>query len=187
MAGESTLPAGDCPCGQPAISVLPDGAAVLIRAVVPEDAARLERMFYRLSSNSIYFWRFIPAPHQPYWAAQMGALARVDYADQYALVALVGGEIVGIARYDRGASPEEAEFAIVIEDAWQRRGLGRRLMTRLIAEASQHQVSVFMARILGENRRALRLVAALFAQIQPQWVSGECQVRSPLASLRPAG
>ncbi len=187
MAGESTLPAGGYLCGQPVTSVLPDGAAVLIRAVVPEDAARLERMFYRLSSNTIYFWRFVPTPHQPYWAAQMGALARVDYADQYALVALVGGEIVGIARYDRGTAPEEAEFAIVIEDAWQRRGLGRRLMTRLIVEAGQHQINTFMARILGENRRALRLVAALFANLQSQWVSGECQVRSPLSMLRPVG
>lgn len=165
--------------------MLEDGAAVLIRAVVPEDAARLERMFYRLSSNSIYFWRFVPVPHQPYWAAQMGAMARVDGADHYALVALVAGEIVGIARYDRGGVPGEAEFAIVIEDAWQQRGLGKRLMTRLVLEAGQHQVSVFMARILGENRRALRLVAALFAGLQSQWVSGECQVRSPLALLRP--
>ena len=169
----------------PSINVLPDGAAVLLRAALPEDAARLERMFYRLSPETIHLYTFVAAPRQPHWAARLGALARTDGADHYALVALADGEVVGVARYDRGADPEEAEFGILIEDAWQRRGLGRLLMTRLVEEASRHQVSTFMARILGENRRALRLVAALFANVQSRWESGECQVRSPVSTLRP--
>lgn len=179
MASESSESQGPLP------QVLSDGAAVLIRAALPEDAARLERMFYRLSPDTIYFYTFVPVPRQPYWAARLGALAQTDGSDHYALVALADGEIVGVARYDRGAVPEEAEFAIVIEDAWQRRGLGRLLMTRLVQEASRHQVCTFTARILGENRRALRLVAALFATLQARWDNGECQVRSPVSMLRP--
>ena len=171
-------------CGRPEAVTLADGATVQIRAALPGDEARLRRMFYRLSPNSIYFWMFVPAPKQPYWAANLARLAQVDYTDQYALVALVGGEIVGIARYDRGAAPEEAEFAIVIEDAWQARGLGKLLMRRLIAEADQQHISTFTARILGENRRALRLIGALFAQVQSHYLSGECLVRSPLTALR---
>lgn len=169
----------------PVISALDDGAVVLLRSALPEDAARLERMFYRLSPETIYFYTFVPVPRQPHWAARLGALARADGNDHYALVALVEGEVVGVARYDRGAVPEEAEFAIVIEDAWQRRGLGKLLMTRLVEEASSHQVSTFTARILGENRRALRLVAALFANLQSRWDRGECVVRSPVSMLRP--
>ncbi len=168
----------------PTIRVLGDGVAVQMRAALPEDTARLERMFYRLSPETIYFYTFVAVPRQPYWAARLGALARADGNDHYALVALVDGEVVGVARYDRGASPEEAEFGILIEDAWQRRGLGKLLMTRLVQEASRHQVSTFTARILGENRRALRLVAALFANVQSRWDRGECVVRSPVSMLR---
>src|SRR5579862_3425767 len=163
----------------PSISMLGDGTAVLLRAALPEDAARLERMFYRLSPETIYRYMFVPVPRQPHWAERLGTLARVDGHDHHALVALADGEIVGIARYDRMAAPEEAEFAILIEDAWQQRGLGKLLMTRLIEEANHHQISTFTARILGENRRALRLVAALFADLQSRWDSGECVVRSP--------
>ena len=169
----------------PAIRVLEDGAAVLMRAALPEDAARLERMFYRLSPETIYYYTFVAAPRQPHWAARVGALARADGNDHYALVALVDGEVVGVARYDRGASPEKAEFGILIEDAWQRRGLGKLLMTRLVQEASRHEVNMFMARILGENRRALRLVAALFANVQSCWDRGECVVCSPVSMLKP--
>lgn len=169
----------------PSLSVLSDGAAVLIRAALPEDTARLERMFYRLSPDTIYFYTFVPVPRQPHWAARLGTLAQTDGSDHYALVALAEGEVVGVARYDRGAVPEEAEFAIIIEDAWQRRGLGRLLMTRLVEEASRHQVCTFTAHILGENRRALRLVAALFATLQARWDNGECQVRSSVSMLRP--
>jgi hypothetical protein len=60
-------------------------------------------------------------------------------------------------------------------------------MARLVQEARQRRVGVFTARILGENRNALRLVAALFATVQARYEQGECQVRAPVATLRPVG
>ncbi len=171
----------------PELITLPDGAAVELRAARPGDSARLERMFYRLSPDTIYFWTFVPAHKQPHWAARFGALAQIDYYQQYAVVAMVNGEVVGLARFDREATPGQAEVAIVIEDAWQRRGLGRQLMYRLIEAARRLQITTFTARILGENRRTLRLVAMLFAEIQTEYASGECLVRCRLASHRLAG
>ncbi len=171
----------------PASYVLPDGTTVLIRAARPEDETRLECMFYRLSPETIYFYTFLPVAHQPHWAMRIGALAGADSIDRYALVALVNEEVIGVARYDRDAAPGQAEFALLVEDAWQRQGLGKMLMTWLIKEASCRRVSTFTARILGENQRALRLVAALFASVQARWESGECLVCAPVAALRSAG
>jgi RimJ/RimL family protein N-acetyltransferase len=167
--------------------VLPDGAAVLIRAVRPADAARLERLFYRLSPESIASYFFLPVPQQPRWAERLSEVAQADGVDHGALVALVEGEVVGVARYDRSAASEQAEFALLIEDAWQQRGLGKRLLGRLVKEARRHGVRTFTADILGENRRALRLVGALFATVQPQWYGRECQIQAPTATLRPVG
>ena len=170
----------------PATITLSDGAVVCVRPVTPADEARLRRMFYRLSPGSIYTWMFVPAPKLPERAAVLAALARVDYERQYALVATAGNEIVGIARYDLEAAQEEAELGIIIEDAWQARGLGTLLMRRLIVEASRHQITAFSARVLGENRRALRLIAALFASVQWEWHSGECQAHTRLEALKGA-
>ena len=54
----------------PTSGVLPGGAAVLIRVARPDDAAWLERLFYRLSPESISSYFFLPLPRQPHWAAR---------------------------------------------------------------------------------------------------------------------
>lgn len=164
--------------------VLPDGAAVLIRAVRPGDAALLERLFYRLSPESIASYFFLPLPKLPQWAARLSEIARADGVDHGALVALVDEEIVGVARFDC-TTPGEAEFALLIEDGWQKRGLGKRLLARMINEARRQGVETCRAYIQGENRRALRLVGALFATVQPQWYGPECLIQEPVATLRP--
>src|SRR5262245_24849336 len=95
--------------------VLSARAAVLIGAVRPEDAARLERLFYRLSPESILSYFFAPVPKLPQWAARLAEVAWATGVEHGALVALLGEEIVGVARYDR-ITPEEAEFGLLIED-----------------------------------------------------------------------
>lgn len=168
----------------PSVWVLSDGAVVLIRAVRPEDAARLERLFYRLSPASIVSYYFLPVPKLPHWAARLAEVARADGVEHGALVALVDEEIVGVARYDR-TTPEEAEFGLLIEDGWQGRGLGKRVLGMLIQEARRQGIGTFRAHIQGENRRALRLVGALFATVHPQWYGRECLIQAPTAALRP--
>lgn len=168
----------------PICCVLSDGAAVLIRAVRPEDAARLERLFYRLSPKSILSYFFAPVPQLPQWAARLAEVASTTGAEHGALVALLGEEIVGVARYEH-IGWEEAEFALLIEDGWQGRGLGKRLLGLLVTTAQRQRVTTFRAYILGENGRALRLVGALFATVHPQWYGNVCLIQAPTAALRP--
>lgn len=59
--------------------------------------------------------------------AELDYLTRVDHHDHEALVALVleTQEGVGLARFVRlPEDPEDAEVAIAVADAWQRRGVG---------------------------------------------------------------
>ena len=55
----------------------------------------------------------------------------VGHRDGGSLVAVAGGEIVGHAMYARENGDDEAEVAVVVEDRWQSRGVGKLLLAGL--------------------------------------------------------
>jgi GNAT superfamily N-acetyltransferase len=136
-------------------------------------------MFYRLSPNTIYYRLFVPAPPTPDWAARFAALAIPSEADPAAMVALIHGEVVGCANF-ADTRPREAELALVVEDAWQRQGIGRALLTGLVEEARRRNVEVFNATILGVNSRALRFLTRFFPDADVHLVDREFAVRATL-------
>jgi GNAT superfamily N-acetyltransferase len=183
MAALAIQTTHDLQVSLPAIAVLPDGASMLIRPALASDGAQLQRLFYRLSPTTVYRWSFAPTLSHERWMQTIANLA-IDYDNQYLMVASYAGEIVGIARYDRSPDSQTAEYGIVIEDAWQARGLGKLLMGHLILEASRHDITAFTATILGENRPALRLAAALFDKLTIHWQHGECQISGRLDTFK---
>ena len=163
------------------------------RAIRPDDDVRLERLFYRLSPESLYRRFFSPVPRPN--AAAIHLLVNVDYRDRLALVAVIDDEIVGVARYDRLAAvlptasvdPGEAEAAVIVEDAWQGRGIATRLLWRLSAAAAARGIRTFTGSILGENRKMVDLLHVLGERVELDLVEGEYQVRLHLAELTPPG
>jgi GNAT superfamily N-acetyltransferase len=162
---------------------LADGTVLIVRPIQLLDVGRLERMFTRLSRESVRFRFFSPLPRLP--RATLLRLAEVDHCRRDALVALAGDEIVAVARYsglsDRDPSGEwDAEVAVTVEDAWQHRGVGRRLTRRLARLARERNFDAFVARILPENRAALGLVRDLAPDAQVRFVGGDYEARLPL-------
>lgn len=109
---------------------LGDGTAVTIRPIRPEDEG-LERDVVRNLSEESRYYRFRETVRElPPW--MLSHFARVDYDRHLALIAVSerdGHEIqIGVARYVAGGDGERCEFAIVIADDWQGKGLGTRLM-----------------------------------------------------------
>jgi acetyltransferase len=91
-------------------------------------------------------------------------LTRVDYSRDMALAAIVMLEkemLIGVARYVLDEDGERAEFAIVIADAWQGRGIGRRMLQRLAEIARRRDVKSLYGDILSINRPMLGLVQSL--------------------------
>ena len=138
------------------------GDAVLVRQVQPGDGPALVRAFANLGEQSRYRRFFTVLPELPEDLLQ--AAVQVDHTDQEALVALPpqSAEIVGDCRYVRLADqPDTAEVGAAVVDAWQGRGLGSALLTRLSERALETGIEYFTAEILAENRTALALLAAL--------------------------
>jgi GNAT superfamily N-acetyltransferase len=156
---------------------------VSIRLATPRDAERLRAMFFRLTSESIYL-RF----HTPYSDVpeqMLGLMLEVDHPDQEALVAVADEEIVGHAMYVRLGDGTEAEMAIIVEDGWQSKGVGKLLLLELAQRAKHRGIEIFSAEVLWENRRMLALTA-MFAETDYMIEDDLLHVRMPLRTPKPA-
>ena len=131
--------------------------AITTRPVQPDDDERFRRLWPRLSRDTVD--RRFHAPLHRIPAETVRRLVTVDHDLREAVVADLGGEVVGVARYDRSPdAPSTAEFAIVVEDAWQGFGLGRQLLSELITLAADRGVRVLVATVQPDNERVLALI-----------------------------
>lgn len=92
-------------------------------------------------------------------------LTNVDYARDMALAATVmleGHEtLIGVARYALDADAQGCEFAIVMADLWQGRGIGRRLLEHLVSIARRRRIKRIYGDVLATNRPMLELARKL--------------------------
>jgi GNAT superfamily N-acetyltransferase len=142
---------------------LDDGAALRMRPIRPEDEPRLEELFHRLSPRTIYQRFFRAYDRLPdHWYHRF---AHVDYRTRLALVAeqqdARGPLLHAVARYEPGVGDGTTEIAIVVEDAWQHRGLGTLLLDALLAAAEARGLRRFTADVLADNRPMLRILSRL--------------------------
>jgi acetyltransferase len=106
--------------------------------------------------------------------AYIEQLTTIDYNRDMALAAVVMSEnsevLIGVARYvmeaGTGSGPAPCEFAIVLADAWQGRGVGRHMMTKLIAVARSRGIPRMYGEILSTNQGMLELVRKLGFRVQ---------------------
>jgi len=142
---------------------LSDGTRITIRPIRPEDAL-MERDFVNgLSQQSRYF-RFMYSLPQ-ITPELLSRFTQIDYDREMALIAVtnLGGEEqqVGVARYYTLPDQVSCEFAIVVADKWQNRGLARRLMRALVEAARSRRFTRMVGTVLVENRRMLEFVKTL--------------------------
>ncbi|MCX7896620.1 MAG: bifunctional acetate--CoA ligase family protein/GNAT family N-acetyltransferase [Rhodocyclaceae bacterium] len=146
-----------------------EGKTVVIRPIKPEDA-ELEQEFVRGLSPETKYFRFMNTLRE-LSPAQLSRLTQIDYDREMAFIALIeenGREIeIGVARYAMNPDGESCEFAIVVADAWQGKGLARRLMNQLIESARARGLKYMNGDFLTENRRMIDFVTRLGFQLTP--------------------
>jgi len=169
---------------EPERITLRDQSQLMIRPIRPDDAPRLQALHSRLRLETIYL-RFLSL-HPVLQAEEAKRFANLDYRTRMAFVAteLVGQAewIVGVARYavDGPLHPNEAEYAIVIEDRYQGRGLGTLLMDRLVNYACANGIEFFVGEVSIENEGMLHLLHRLDLPLEQHLEAGVWEVRIQL-------
>lgn len=149
---------------------LHDGRTILLRPVRPDDAPLLATWFAGLSpaSRRLRFHRDVAGSLT---SEQVRGLTHVDHRDHAAWVATTSTPpeaIVGLATYDRLASPPHtAEAAIAVLDTWHGLGVGTALLDVLALVAGHNDFRVLRNFVLHSNRAMLRLLDELGAERQP--------------------
>ncbi|MBI2206502.1 MAG: bifunctional acetate--CoA ligase family protein/GNAT family N-acetyltransferase [Candidatus Rokubacteria bacterium] len=146
-----------------------DGTVVTIRPIRPEDEPALVDFHATLSDRSVYFRYLHPMKlSQRVAHERLSRICFIDYSREVVLAAEHAGQMLGIGRLSRSRWSEEAEFALLVSDKFQRRGLGAELLRQLLAAGKAEGLKLVVGYISAENQEMLRLTRALgFATRRP--------------------
>jgi acetyltransferase len=147
-----------------------DGTPWVTRPIRPEDAESLQNFMRGLSERSRYM-RFVSMMRE-LTPRMLARYTQVDYDREVALVATTEvpnpahrghrhEAVIGLAHYLRNPDGRGAEYALVVGDEWQKRGLGRQLMSSLISAAREQGLEYIDGLVLAENRPMLNLMTSL--------------------------
>ena len=134
--------------------LLRDGLTIRLRSLRHSDKGQLIELFRRCSPESIRYRFLSTIKSLP--IEMLERLLTVDGAQQVALVVVQGEgadeRIVAVGRYNAEKDrPQVAEVAFLVEDAFQKRGIGTLLLDHLAEVARQHGITHFSADVLVDN------------------------------------
>ena len=154
------------------------GGEYLVRPIHPDDAQMLQQLVQNLSPESRYF-RFISSMVElP--ASMLARFTLIDYDREMALVAVfrertVGADgeiketerIVGVSRYVTNPDQSSCEFALVVADDFNGKGLGSRLMLSIMDVARDKGLAEIDGLVLANNPGMLKLMRSLGFVVKP--------------------
>jgi GNAT superfamily N-acetyltransferase len=127
---------------------------VRVAALEHGDADNLFAMLGRCSPGTLY-GRFHGVTDGTFYARQV--LATAESKDSY--VAWHGQNLVGLANLH--VSDDTADIGVLIEDAWQRRGVGTALLSALVRRVRERGSRFLRADVLDDNRFVIRALSLL--------------------------
>jgi RimJ/RimL family protein N-acetyltransferase len=142
---------------------LHNGTPVLLRMLQATDFPLHRRFLYNCSQESIYQRFFQVAEHAKVTDQQIARYTNFDQTRELAIIAVRypdQEQELGVARLielENGV----AEFAVIVADPWQRQGLGRKLLKKIIEVASQRHIRCLQGYVLSENKAMLSLCRQL--------------------------
>jgi acetyltransferase len=161
---------------------LNDNTPVTIRPISPEDEPLMVDFHRTLSEQTVHY-RYFGYLKLDFRIAHE-RLTRICFNDYDREIALVvqriipetsRPEIIGIGRLIKTHRLDEAEFAIVISDEWQGKGLGSELLNRLVQIGKQEKLSRIIGHIIPDNLPMQRVCKKLGFDLHYDADAGECR------------
>ena len=143
--------------------LLEDGTPVLLRPMKPEDESLVSEFLSNCSEDTVYF-RYFKLIKK--WTHEMLIrFTQNDYDRELGLMAIglpPGPEVMmGVSRMVMAADRSTAEFAVIVADPWQGKGLGEKLIERVIEIARDNGVKMLYGDVLATNLPMLEMVKRL--------------------------
>jgi len=159
--------------------ILRDGSTLRLRAPAAEDAEALLEFFSGLSERSRYL-RFHGFP--ALGPKLVEPLLAPDWQERGALLGSLDGRIVAVANWVRLRDPRAAEVAFAVGDAFQRRGIGMRLLEQLAARTAAAGIEEFVAEVLHDNATMLGVFRDAGFAVTRAGEGGELEIRLAIAA-----
>ena len=145
------------------IWTLDDGEKITLRHIADGDAGIEQKFIRKLSVQSRYqrFHGSIKELNKK----ELETFTNPDPLNEEALIILhkveINEEEIGVARFIIDSDGKSCEFAIVVADEWQNRGLGAKLMKALISHAQARGIKRIYGPVLKSNPDMLRFAKGL--------------------------
>lgn len=140
-----------------------DGTMLTIRPIRAEDAELTQSFVRNLSAESKFF-RFMSSLSE-LTPEVLARLTQLDYSREMAFVATAmedDREIeVAVSRYSTLPDDQSCEFALVVADDWQHRGIGYKMMTVLLEHARVRGLKRMEGEVLASNTGMLALMGEI--------------------------
>ncbi len=155
-------------------AVLKDGSTVELRPIKASDRDALDEFHRRQSQESIYFRFFRYRPELS--DKELDYFTQVDYEDRMAFVALLGNQLVAVARYEKWNDRDAAEVAFFVDDDHHGKGLATLMLEYLAAAGRERGFTGFTATVLPENYRMLAVFRSAGFEVSTRFADGHIEV-----------
>ncbi len=138
------------------------GEEILIRPILPEDEVRMIQFHRELSENSV-LQRYLKILHydEKTLKEKMSRLCFSDYNLEIPLVVQKmhweKEAILAVSRLSKIPNTKAGIFSLVVQDAWQGKGIGTALLKKILEIAKEEGVKELLAKMLPENEKMLSL------------------------------
>lgn len=126
---------------------------IFLRPIMAEDEPRHKKFIEELSENSkrYRFFKMIDKTRGDF----VKRYTQIDYAREIGIIAEIEEEgtkkTIGVSRLVGDPLDNTAEFAIVVSDGWQNKGLGSKLLEHMIAIAKKEKIKTIYLAFLADN------------------------------------
>ncbi|WP_159914657.1 bifunctional acetate--CoA ligase family protein/GNAT family N-acetyltransferase [Pantoea sp. 18069] len=132
------------------------GQELLLRPIRPEDGERLKDFYAAAAPADMRLRFFLMRREVPH--SELARYSQIDYDREMTFIALAGQTMVAEVRAVCDPDNFRAEFAIQVASDWQGKGLGRRLLDKLIDYLRERGTAEIVGQCLPENRGVAALV-----------------------------